>query len=81
MGFRSLRVINDDRVSSSAGFGSHSHRDMAILSYVLEGALQHKDSTARGSIIRPGEIQLMRAGKGITHSEFNQSKTDPVRFL
>lgn len=81
MGFRSLRVINDDRVVPGAGFATHSHRDMEIVTYVLEGALQHKDSLENGAIIRPGDAQIMSAGTGITHSEFNASKDVPVHFL
>jgi redox-sensitive bicupin YhaK (pirin superfamily) len=81
MGFRSLRVINDDRVREGAGFGRHPHRDMEILTYVLQGSLAHKDSLGNGSTVGPGEVQKMSAGTGILHSEFNPSESEPLRFL
>ena len=81
MGFRTLRVLNDDRVNPSAGFGAHSHRDMEIVSYVLSGELAHRDSMGNGSTMRPGDVQRMSAGSGVTHSEWNHSTSEAVHFL
>ena len=81
MGFRTLRVINDDVVAPGQGFGMHPHRDMEIVTYILSGAIEHKDSMGNGRVIRPGEVQYMAAGTGVTHSEFNPSSTEPAHLL
>ena len=81
MGFRSLRVINDDRVAPGEGFGAHPHRDMEIITYMVEGELEHRDSMGSGAVLRPGDVQHMTAGTGVVHSEFNHSQADPLRLL
>ncbi len=81
MGFRSLRVINEDRVQPGRGFPTHSHRDMEIITYILEGGLEHRDSMGNGSVIRPGDVQRMTAGMGVSHSEANPSPSEPVHLI
>ncbi|HLU49499.1 MAG TPA: pirin family protein [Planctomycetota bacterium] len=81
VGFRTLRVINDDRIAPGMGFGTHPHHDMEILTWVVEGAIEHRDSMGNGSILKPGEMQRMTAGTGVTHSEFNPSQTEPLRLI
>ncbi|MGZ6506708.1 MAG: pirin family protein [Tumebacillaceae bacterium] len=81
MGFRTLRVINDDRIAGGGGFGAHPHRDMEIITYMIEGELEHQDNMGNGAVLRRGDVQHMTAGRGVIHSEFNHSATDPIRLL